>query len=414
MAWLVWTLVLIALCDRSGAQTASVVINEIHYDPTNRAEFVEFVELYNAGTNQVDLAGWYFSSGVSYVFTNDTRLDPDEYLVIGESPAAVNDKFGISGTLGPFIGHLAGDGERVTLRNAAGGKEDEVDYSEGFPWPVGSRGEGSSMELIHPAMDNDLGGSWRCSGYPSIGPPTPGARNGVWATNAAPQVRQVDHSPNAPTNNQPIRVTAKATDPDGVVGVALEYQVVLPGAFIPAELPLDHDTMVNAPQTARTVNPDFINPSNWTSVAMLDDGQGDDAVAGDGTFTVVIPGQINRALVRYRITAEDALAESETLPYADDLSRNFALFVYDGVPPYEADTLTVQDEVWTRTADACLGQTWSGVVEAEARRPEGAMRMRTANNRKVVLPQGKPELGAHVTALITGRNKTTFLGEITA
>ena len=44
---------------------ATVVINEIHYDPMNRAELVEFVELYNAGTNQVDLTGWYFSSGIS-------------------------------------------------------------------------------------------------------------------------------------------------------------------------------------------------------------------------------------------------------------------------------------------------------------------------------------------------------------
>ena len=79
-----------------------------------------------------------------------------------------------------------------------------------------------------------------------------------------------------------------------------------------------------------------------------------------------------------------------------------------------AELMRVQEEIWTGTAEACLGQVWHGVVEAAARRPAGAMRMRTANNRKVVLAEGKPELGHHVAARITGRQNTTFLGEILA
>jgi hypothetical protein len=41
-----------------------------------------------------------------------------------------------------------------------------VSYGIGFPWPVASDGEGGSLELIHPSLDNDLGGSWRASGVP--------------------------------------------------------------------------------------------------------------------------------------------------------------------------------------------------------------------------------------------------------
>ncbi len=141
-------------------QAADIVINEIHYDPVNRDDLVEFIEIYNAGSNEVDLTGWYFSAGVSFTFPNNTLLGADEYLVVAESADSVNAAFGVSGTLESFTGHFAGDGERVTLRNAAGGREDEVDYGDGFPWPVGSRGEGSSMELIHPSLDNDLAGSW--------------------------------------------------------------------------------------------------------------------------------------------------------------------------------------------------------------------------------------------------------------
>ena len=42
-------------------------------------------------------------------------------------------------------------------------KQDEVDYQRGFPWPTVGDAPGYSMELVHPALDNDLGGSWRSS-----------------------------------------------------------------------------------------------------------------------------------------------------------------------------------------------------------------------------------------------------------
>jgi tRNA-2-methylthio-N6-dimethylallyladenosine synthase len=91
----------------------------------------------------------------------------------------------------------------------------------------------------------------------------------------------------------------------------------------------------------------------------------------------------------------------------------------DDVPLVEkkrrlAALMAAQDEVWAGLAAACHGETWRGVVEAEARRPAGAMRMRTANNRKVVLAGGTLEIGQLVTARITGHRNTTFLGAIEA
>ncbi|MHC4150390.1 MAG: lamin tail domain-containing protein, partial [Planctomycetota bacterium] len=40
-----------------------IVINEIHTRPDLKNEKVEFIELYNAGGETVDLSGWYFSRG---------------------------------------------------------------------------------------------------------------------------------------------------------------------------------------------------------------------------------------------------------------------------------------------------------------------------------------------------------------
>src|SRR5690606_4573325 len=53
---------------------------------------------------------------------------------------------------------------RIDLRDASGTLRDRVEYGVGFPWPTGADGGGGSAELIHPSLDNDLGGSWRTSG----------------------------------------------------------------------------------------------------------------------------------------------------------------------------------------------------------------------------------------------------------
>jgi len=39
--------------------SAAIVINEIHYNPDVKTEPVEFVGLVNAGSDTVDMSGWY-------------------------------------------------------------------------------------------------------------------------------------------------------------------------------------------------------------------------------------------------------------------------------------------------------------------------------------------------------------------
>src|SRR4030066_1643594 len=94
------------------SEIPSIVINEIHYDPDVKTELVEFVELYNAGTTTVDISGWYFSNGISYVFPAGSRLTRNGYLVVVQDrTGAVNsitvaNKYGVLPALvyGPFEG----------------------------------------------------------------------------------------------------------------------------------------------------------------------------------------------------------------------------------------------------------------------------------------------------------------------
>ena len=148
-----------------GAVLGDVVINEIHYDANPKTDAVEFVELHNAGGKDVDLSGWRFSNGIQYTFPANTTLAPGGQLVVAENPTELRRKFKLSASVvfGPYINRLS-NGEVLTLRNATDQRVDRVDYGSGFPWPTAASGAGSSMELIHPSLDNDLAGSWRSSG----------------------------------------------------------------------------------------------------------------------------------------------------------------------------------------------------------------------------------------------------------
>ena len=60
VAWLA----LLALAANSFAFDSIVVFNEIQYHPASDDSSLEFVELYNQNTVDVDLSGWRISSGI--------------------------------------------------------------------------------------------------------------------------------------------------------------------------------------------------------------------------------------------------------------------------------------------------------------------------------------------------------------
>jgi len=300
--------------DSPVSSNGTAVINELHYNPPLSTSPSEFIEIYNGGLDPLDLTGWTLSGGVDFAFPAGATLPSGEYLVIAENSNEFQTVFGFV-PLGQWeLGdRLSNDGERLTLRDGNGRRVDEVDYGVGFPWPTAADGAGPSMELIHPFVDNDLGGAWRSTFMPS-----PGVLNGAFTTNVPPRIRQVRHVPEQPMAGTNVLISAKVTDPDGVAYVTLSYQLVDPGSYI------------------RKTDAAYELPANWTNLAMNDNGLNGDAAAGDATWSVTVPAslQVHRRLVRYRITVEDSLTHSVRVPYTDDGQPNFAYFVYDGVPAW--------------------------------------------------------------------------------
>ncbi|HKG98409.1 MAG TPA: lamin tail domain-containing protein, partial [Pyrinomonadaceae bacterium] len=333
----------------------AIVINEIHYNSPNNTIREEFIELYNPTDSQVDISNWRIRGGVDYFFPANTSIPAGGFVLVAEHPPTIAARFA-QNAFGPWEGGINNDGEEITLRNGLNEVVDVVDFKSAFPWPISADGEGASMQLVNPALDNDLGSSWRGA------TPTPGATNIIFAANAAPNIRQVNHSPEQPRSTNAVIVTCKVTDPEGVASVTLSYQIVTPGNFIPSTLPLPTAQLTTTnPNLTNSLNPAFEAVANWTTIAMTDDD-------GDGIYTATLPPRAHRTLVRYRITVTDSLGASRRAPFEDDPSLNFAYFVYDDMPGYQGFSPAVLQSLpvyslITRDADINQCAAWFNTAD---------------------------------------------------
>jgi hypothetical protein len=156
----------------------SLVINEINYNSANNFDPGDWVEFYNPHAYELDLAGWEFKDSDdlhSFVFPFGTVIEPNGYFVICRDTAAFDSLFpDVTRYMGNFDFGLAANGELIRLYDNSGTLIDTVMYDNIAPWPTEADGNGPTLELINPAWDNALAGSWAAAALHG----TPGAENG--------------------------------------------------------------------------------------------------------------------------------------------------------------------------------------------------------------------------------------------
>ena len=109
---------------------------------------------------------------------------------------------------------------------------------------------------------------------------TPGSQNTAFVSNRGPDILEVRHAPVLPAGSEPIVVTARVADNDGVGLVTLYYRSEGGGGF--------------------------------TSTPMVDDGLGDDLIDGDGIFTATIPGAPAGTMRAFYIEVSDGSASTRS------------------------------------------------------------------------------------------------------
>jgi len=236
--------------------SGEIVINEIMYN--NNGPDVEFVELYNNSETTYDLQNWY-------ILDNNDDHDPciinwtlqlDEYLIIAGDVTQFKQKYPGVLSVNPNgfdtggIGWALGNGgDAVRLYDNTNALHDQVVYDDGGDWPGSPDGNGPSLELLYPALDNSLPTSWDPSKSDNG---TPGAQNSVFTTNVQPTCKNGERSMPLPTNSDQVTVSVVAFDNEGLSQVEL---------------------YVNTGQ-------------GFSSQAMYDNGSNGDAVAGD---SILVP-----------------------------------------------------------------------------------------------------------------------------
>jgi len=157
--------------------SGNLVINEINYNSADDFNPEDWVELYNPGLEDLNISSWEFKDeDDNHVFAipNNTTLGAGEYLVLSNDMEAFSTLFpAVSNVIGDLGFGLSGSGELIRIFDAEGMMVDFVEYGDDAPWPEEADGNGSSLELIDPALDNNLAESWEAS----INHGTPGEQN---------------------------------------------------------------------------------------------------------------------------------------------------------------------------------------------------------------------------------------------
>lgn len=166
-----------------GMLDPDLVINEINYHSSPDFDPEDWVEFYNTTDSQLDISKWVFIDGSydqTYVFEDNMILPSHRYHVISRDLSLFTGLFpAVSNVSGSMNNGLSGSGESLYLYTNDGFLIDSLTFTDGNPWPAQADGNGPSLELKSPYLDNGLPNSWQAS--PGHG--TPGSDNSQFTSN---------------------------------------------------------------------------------------------------------------------------------------------------------------------------------------------------------------------------------------
>lgn len=162
-------LVILAFASIALAEPPKLIITEIQYDPTSaerQEKQTEWIELLNAGSEEVSLKGLQITSGtksqpeaLKQKFTlGDVIVKPGGYAVIAIGTADSYDGLGLpapQANCGEVrFPWLANAGDSVAIRDGEGNVIDQVVYEIAAPWP--EKTPGCSIQFNAPIGETDL------------------------------------------------------------------------------------------------------------------------------------------------------------------------------------------------------------------------------------------------------------------
>lgn len=171
-------------------ETPKIVINEICFNDKKPYNTSDWVELYNAGTQTIDLSNWVLMDDKvanAFKIPAGTLIYAGDFLVISTSRLNFKRVYPKMKTLGDMQLGLSSTSDLLTLFDATGKLIDHVNYNTYAPWPNLESANGATLELTKPLSDNALASNWKLS----IGNGTPNAPNSTLITTVQQLAQQV-------------------------------------------------------------------------------------------------------------------------------------------------------------------------------------------------------------------------------
>jgi len=138
---------------------ASIAINEIMYESPNWDTELQYIELYNHGSETINLNNWSMEGDINIQSFNNVHIRPGDFYLIGNDPIALLDY----GIVMPSWGtsNMVSLDPNLTLINPNGTTIVTLDIDEdrGFVNPE----PGQAIELCDPLMDNNTSLNWAIS-----------------------------------------------------------------------------------------------------------------------------------------------------------------------------------------------------------------------------------------------------------
>ena len=142
-----------------------IIINEINYNSADDFDTGDWIELYNTSPESQDLSDWVLKDnddGHSFVFPQGTSIAGNSYLILTRDQTRFLTEFPNleSAVVGDFDFGLSSSGDAVRIYDSSAALVDAVYYEPDAPWPNSANGEGFTLELLSPELDNSLPENW--------------------------------------------------------------------------------------------------------------------------------------------------------------------------------------------------------------------------------------------------------------
>ncbi len=254
--------------------TEGIIINEINYKSAENPNPGDWIELHNTNTNAIDISGWEFHDFSSfYTIPNGTIIPPLGYHVLVNNIDSFSNIFPSVSNFSGNLGYgLDGDGELIGLFNQHRCLIDSVYYNDAPPWNIEPDGNGATLALISPDLNNNLPGSWVASDQGNATYGTPGAANNISDPCVPPNplivINEICYAPAINTSGDWLELYNRSEYAADLSRWMLQYgntSYTFPiGTIIPA-----NDFLILV-QSGTAFNSQFAGINNYLSIPTLD------------------------------------------------------------------------------------------------------------------------------------------------